>query len=104
MKNSRKIDVGEAKKRKPLHRIRKTDRVFFDNICQNFSLNSEFLVVDLDEWTRNGFEGTGILRIELISFESFVDPRFPVNLSTMLKSRPLEKQIQDVPKRNTYQN
>lgn len=96
MKNLRKIDAGDAKKRKPLHRIRKMDCDAFDNHCQNVHLNSEFLAVDLDEWTSNGFEGTRILRIEFISFESFVDPRVPVNLSTMLQSRSLEERFQDV--------
>ena len=60
--------------------------------------------MDLDEWTNSGFEETGILRIEFISFESFVDPRVPVNLSTMLKSRYLEERFEDVPKRNIYQS
>lgn len=104
MKNLEKIDVGEAKKRKLLHRIRKIDCEVFAHICQNVPFNSELLVVDLDEWTSNGIEETGILRIAFISFESFVDPRVPINLSTMLKSRYLAERFEDVLKRNTDQN
>ncbi len=52
----------------PLNRLRGMDRNSFENICREFLVKAGFLLINVTKQTPHGFEGTGTLRINLISF------------------------------------
>lgn len=63
--------IPENGKHKTLNCLREMDRNSFENICQRFLLEFGFLLMDVTKRTDNGFEGSGILQIDFISFRVY---------------------------------
>ena len=58
-------------KRVPLDRLRNMDRNSFETTCRKFLLKFGLQLINVTKRTKNGFEGTGILRIDFTSFRVF---------------------------------